>query len=250
MVYLDCHDATSALTSLATAFHLHDDDLARALLECNLETDWTGEREERSIRSFLSEIDVDLDSVRFDGAYYFHGTRSLEPEAFIREGILPLGAVIDRIWSSLYDLVRDQVNESDWQKFRAELERDGGGHSGRLYRIKVSNAFHHGPYAMLVRDNHFNPSTIGGHDYLATPEIVEDIGRAFNENLQERFENKAKKCIVKFRSSRVQGGALTAALWYAYSAVRGDPAGWACLHSIDCKGAILPGAVVGVEQVR
>ncbi|MCM3920140.1 hypothetical protein ND748_00315 [Frankia sp. AiPs1] len=251
MLYLDCHTPASALRSLTAAFHVREDVLVRAIRERSMEGDFTGEHEEQAVKAFLSEVNVEFDSTRFGGAYYFHGTRSFDPDSFLREGILPLGQVIERIWSSLYELIGDRITERDWQRFRADLEGSGSGHSGFLYRHKVSNASLHGPYALLVRGNHFNPGAIGCHDYLATPEIVQDIGRSFGHNLQEAFEAASKKCIVKFRSPDVGKAAVIAAFWYVYSAIRSDhdPAGWASLYGVDCKGSVAPNDVVGVEQL-
>lgn len=42
----------------------------------------------------------------FEGTYYFYGTGA-GAATFQREGILPLGQVIDRKWTSLHPLVAD-----------------------------------------------------------------------------------------------------------------------------------------------
>ncbi|WP_322769053.1 hypothetical protein [Frankia sp. Cr1] len=235
--------------SLAAAFRIHADSLVRAVSERDIETGLSGEREEEVVTTFLSSIGVDIESVRFDGSYYFHGTRTVDPESFFRDGILPLGQMVDRLWSTLYDLVRNEVTEPEWRNFRAELERGAGGDGGWLYRFKTTDAFHHGPYAMLVRETHLHPGAVGNHDYLAVPEIVQDIASAFGGNLRETFSAASKRCIVKFRSQEVGKPALIAASWYLYSAIRGDPAGRAGVWIIDCKGAVPPRDVVAVEAL-
>jgi hypothetical protein len=62
----------------------------------------------------LRPFDVQLRDMWFTGAYYFHGTRVTRPDSFLRDGILPLVAILDRIWNELYELCSDQVTPEQW----------------------------------------------------------------------------------------------------------------------------------------
>ncbi|MFI5960350.1 hypothetical protein [Cryptosporangium sp. NPDC051539] len=145
---------------------------------------------------------MEVGEVTFDGAYYFHGTRVMRSHAFLEEGILPLGAVLDRLWKDLYGLCSGAVTPSRWSALREESEGDApspmrGKHGAYLYRMKFVDGFHFGPYASLVRAHAMNPID-GEHDYVKSPEIVEDIARCLELDLQELFEARVRSCVVKF----------------------------------------------------
>ncbi|MEY9894294.1 hypothetical protein ABIA31_007980 [Catenulispora sp. MAP5-51] len=246
MVYLDCQDVDSTVRSLATASELP----AHLLVEKmpSFEVDWV-ELAPADVdplvvapRDYFQLLGVDIGDLRFEGTYYFHGTRVIDPDSFRRDGILPLGRMIDRLWETLYELIRDDVTEEQWRRCRADLEAGGGDHDGWLYRTKVDNPVHHGPYAMLVRDHLLNPRATHSHDYLATPEIVEDIARACGFGLQARFDAAATSCTVKFRINDTRDVDVEAAFWYAYTMTRGEGIGMASLAGIDLGGCPVPAA--------
>lgn len=88
-------------------------------------------------------------------AVWFHMTRCYAETDFA-EGLLPLGAVLERIWRDLYSLVAEEVSAAEWRQFRDGLQTDGS-HSARLYRMKVAGLHLWGPYGMLIRDLAFYP---------------------------------------------------------------------------------------------
>ena len=150
---------------------------------------------------------ADIQKVAFDAAYYFHGTRTIDPRLFLADGIKPLGLVIDHLWDALHLLCADDIPADRWQAIRRELEHDrprsrSDDHSAWLYRLKQPDPAHHGPYASLIREHAVNP--IGGqHDYLATPEIIQDITGHVGGDLQAKFEAAATSCVAKFRHPEV-----------------------------------------------
>lgn len=250
MVYLDCQDVDSAMRSLETASRLPSDLLAETMRSFDVNWDLAETDPLKTApHEFFQLLGVNIDDLRFgfEGTYYFHGTRVIDPDSFRRDGILPLGQMIDRLWESLYMLINDEVTEADWRRCRDDLETTGGGHSGWLYRVKVPNSIHHGPYAMLVRDHLLHPKATASHDYLATPEIVEDIAQACGFGLQERFEAAATRCTIKFRTAETRDVDVEAAFWYVYTSLRGDGIGNSSLSCIDVGRAVLAEDILAID---
>jgi hypothetical protein len=62
-------------------------------------------------KTTLASIGISLDAVRFDSVYAFHAARTLDPAGFLRDGILPLGAMVDRLWADLYRIPGGQLRQ-------------------------------------------------------------------------------------------------------------------------------------------
>ena len=256
MVFLDCEDVDAALQSLAAATGV-DGATLRAVL-CAREPgriDWAEGEDPRVAvpRTLLAEVGVDIGDVCFDGAYYFHGTRVLRPHAFLQDGILPLGVMLDPLWADLYSLCDGEVTVARWRALRRELEGETrtplhAEHGAWLYRMKFATQFHHGPYASLVRAHALNPIQ-GQHDYLKSPEIVEDIARCLGLGLQARFEAQARSCIVKFRHREVNQYAVEAALLFALDWIHGQPLGFSSVYGVDCQGVVPAADVMYVDEI-
>lgn len=258
MPYLDCHDLDSTLASFAGAIGITPAELERALREHDearfeeaAEDPW-----QLMPREALERFGVDVETVarRFSGAYYFHGTRAIDPEAFRRRGILPLDQMVDELWATLRDLADDEISDEDWASFRSSVEAGAGGNDGYLYRLKTSGRIHFGPFGLVVRETFFEPRSTGSHDYLGCPEIVQDIARCFafahDVDLEQRFCEATKPCIVKFRSTQLRPGAINAALWYAYTKLRDGEIRGNSNYSFDGDGTpVPPEDVVDVEVV-
>lgn len=258
MPCLDCHDLSSTLASLATAIHTTPAQLELALREHDevrfeeaTEDPW-----HLMPREVLERFGVDARTVadRFNDAYYFHGTRTVEPEAFLRRGILPLDQIVDELWATLRALVGGEISDEEWAAFRSSVESDAGGHSGSLYRLKTRGRIHFGPFGLVVRETFLGPGSTGSHDYLGCPEIVQDIAVCFTSahagNLERRFCAATKPCIVQFRSNKLRSGAITAALWYAYTRLRDGEITSSSNYSFDGDGEPVPAVdVVAVEIV-
>lgn len=266
MVALDCETPDSAIGSIAKAAGVKAGALRQVLAASEpdkLYADWDDESLDRLPfepedpssaipRRWLAELGVDLDLVQFDRTCFFHGSRVRNPSSFVRQGIRPLGDMVDQIWSELYDLVADEIDPSRWATLRRQLDGRSphtGGHSAHLYRSKVGDRIHHGPFAQLVREHSLNPPW-GMHDYLDIPEIVEDIARCVGMDLEMRFRRSTTPCIVKFARPRAGVGDLASALFYAYSELHKVDVGLNGVGGIACDGPVLPSEVLYVQPVE
>ncbi|MDE1854483.1 MAG: hypothetical protein KGI38_12150 [Thaumarchaeota archaeon] len=205
-------------------------------------------------KTVLSALDVDIGSVSFAGTCWFHGTRTLEPDRFTRHGILALPDIIDWLWDSILGLVSDEIDPTTWEAFRRQIESGGGGHYANLYRLKLAQPVDQGPLGELVRDVFLNPGASGSHDYLGTPEIVEDIAIEAKKSLKidigPRFTRAAKPCLVEFQTQSYDLGALNAALVYGMASLAGEPIGRGACCAYSGKGKAIPACdVLSVEVV-
>lgn len=96
----------------------------------------------------------------------------------------------------------DRLRSTDFATLRAEIERGGGGDGGRLYRLKTPALMHHGPFGEYVREHLLRSHELSSHDYLRTPELLEDIAHAardvFGADLLGAYTAATKPCIVAF----------------------------------------------------
>jgi hypothetical protein len=176
----------------------------------------------------------------FDKVCWFHLTRTAVTNTF-EHGILSLGQQIDSIWNFLHTLLDDGFPREEWNDFR---RHSGDSHSAYLYRMKVGNPLHWGPYAILVRDVAFKAKEVGNHDYLRAPEVVEDICMCFSEkygfDLLDVFLKGTKPCIVKFVDNHPRSDCLLAALYYLYSAYHEQELSRYCNTCFDGEGVLIP----------
>jgi hypothetical protein len=258
VIGLDCQDVGTALASLAAALAVDVDELRASLLAYDESrfADFSEDPYVRLPRELLEGLGRDAETVSFDRAFYFHGTRATDPDSFYRDGILPLDAVIERLWAELFELVRDERSMEEWDAFRGGVERDAGGHDGFLYRLKTGDRrLHFGPYGVLVRETLLDPSATNSYDYLGCPEIIQDIARcyesAYEVDLEARFCAVSRPVIVKFRSTDVWAGALPTATWFVFAKLRHDELTLHARGGFDGEGrAVPPGDVVEVETLE
>jgi len=264
--YLDCHDLETTLTSIVDATGVNHDRLAGALRdydESRFEHP-SGDPWKRMPQEVLEQFGVAVDDIRFEGAYYFHGTRVLDPERFRRDGILPLDRMVEQVWPMLYELVGSERTVEQWAAFRALVE--GGDcnpygstceHFSHLYRLKTETYRRHmiGPYALLVREVFIDPQATWSHDYLSCPEIVQDIATCYEAvygvDLERRFRETSTPCIVKFRHKQLEPRAIMVPFWYAFFRLRDDNLTDAVGWSFDGEGVGVPSdAITDVEVVN
>lgn len=255
MGYLDCEDLETTLSSLSAAIRVGNDKLVQALCEYDESRFEIGPEDPLVLmpRELVETLGTSLSKVGFEGSYYFHGTRLLDPNLFGTHGILPNNQVIEQIWRMLYELVRGERTEKAWIEFRTLLETRGGGHFGSLYRYKTRDSLH-GPDALLVRESFFVPEALGSHDYLGCPETIQDIAICYQDryciDLEQRFKSASKACIIKFRSAQVPLGAIGSALWYAFSRLRDGNLTWRSTYCFDGEGTGIPPIdIVNIEVV-
>jgi hypothetical protein len=113
------------------------------------------------------------------------------------EGILPLHLALDKIWTAMTAIV-NPIKKANLDKLRAF------GVPNDLYILKTANpTCFAGPNSMLVKESAFHSEAMANHDYLAMPEIVEDIcngyKKQFGESIHEEIATGLRKCIVKFK---------------------------------------------------
>jgi hypothetical protein len=246
VVYLDCQNVDAALASFAAACQRPVAAVTEAILAYR--ADW-GEFEPHLVAAGPSEVfrllEVTDADVAFEGAYYFHGTRVFDPATFRQEGIQPLGKVIDRLWTSLHTLVADTVTDMQWRRLRAAIEA-GAGDGDYQYCLKTEHPSLHGPYALLAREHHLPRE--GHHDYLAIPEIVEDIARSCGLDLAQRFQDATTPCVVKFRTACADTDILHASFWYIHGILHDGKPGWLAQCDYDGRGQVVPPEdVIGIE---
>jgi hypothetical protein len=108
---------------------------------------------------------------------------------------------------------------------------------GFQYTLKTTDPIHHGPFAFLVRDAITRRASFT-HDYLATPEIVEDYSA--DASIVKSFQAITKPCIVKFTSTNPRADVTEVALRYCYSALWGMAMGFQNNTHFDGEGQAIP----------
>lgn len=208
---LDCHTPESALASVSAIIGITPERLSERLAEINYQI-WPDDPPTLLWREVVN------DDREFEGACWFHLSRVLYPNDFQHRGILPLNDMLDEIWSMLVELAGDSISDTGKREIRSCLTDCG--HSAWLYSLKVNDRMHWGPYAMLVRDAAFHADDMMNHDYLGSPEIIEDIcdciNRRFGVDLLTRFREASHRCIVKFIAAPQQH-LLPTALMYVWA---------------------------------
>jgi hypothetical protein len=108
-------------------------------------------------------------------------------------------------------------------------QRDSAYH----YRMKAPNPLHWGPYAILMRECAVRSKEMGCHDYLRTPEIVEDICRAYvlesGVDLAPAYHAATTPCVVKFSDPERKEYYLTTAIVHLFHRFHG------CELTMDCN---------------
>lgn len=177
----------------------------------------------------------------------------MHPDRFARDGLLPLPEVLNSLWDSLSGL----APRHDWDGLRMEIENGGGGPWARDYRHKLAHPkINHGPFGELVRAVILDPKSAGTTDYLAVPEMVQNILREATArfgicDLERRFMQRAAAAVVKFRTSSCSPWVADAALRFGRAALRHEPIR-GDLASCQYNGhgvAVSPSDVLGAERV-
>jgi hypothetical protein len=251
--FLDCHDPVTALETLSEAIDVDPGAILDALSAWDDATLKPDQDPALAMpRDVLASVGVDISSVQLDGVHCFHGSRVLDPDDFRRHGILPLDKVLERLWSQLYELVRDERSPDQWAAFRASVEAGAGDHDGWLYRYKVHED--PGPHAELVRELFIDrPQSFS--DFVGSPETVRDIAACYDgADLLSRFRAASVPCIVKFRTTRIWRDpphAVGCACWYLYARLHDEeiPTILVAPGYVGDRGSIPPEDVLDVEVI-
>lgn len=196
---LDCESFDVALTSLSNIFQTPRERLQELLsakgIGIHYEMHW---RELPDFKDYLYAVaEGHLGCpLPLDAVCWFHTTRVL-PGTTFSEGILPLDAALPALKERLIEAV-------DAPSLKAQLRHAlyVGGVGDHHYANKTQNSMHWGPYAILVRDVASCAADLSQHDYLAMPEIIEDICNGFEAPVREElltvFSAKLRPAVVKF----------------------------------------------------
>jgi hypothetical protein len=203
--------------------------------------------EEHEKSNFSGDADDYLKSL-FDAAFglpahlekvcWFHLTR-VPKEAKFCEGILPLHLVLDKIWSTIISIPKDPQIKRNLEKLRQE------GVGDFQYALKTNDMLHSGPYAMLIRESAFHAKSIGNHDYLGSPEIIEDICNGyksrFGKIIYDEITGALKKCIVKFESSKnIHDYLIASTLLYCWYKIRDEELDHLLAYGYNAEGETIP----------
>lgn len=174
-----------------------------------------------------------------DVTYWFHATR-VPPGTDFAEGIQPLGERLPAIKAFLATLAGQLDLPPASQETATSFWGQQGGFQSSL---KAPCPLHWGPFAFLVRDAILQRAS-STHDYLATPEIVEDLAGIMAGDsaprLIDEFRKATKPCIVKFRCAEPRADVVEVALFYSYSTLWGQEQSIETNTCFDSEGRSIP----------
>ena len=217
MNVIDCESRLSALKSIANLYAVSPSELDDFLGTFDLDAHYTsansGRYSDQELR-VVFESTFSRESNPIDRVYWFHLTRARQVVDF-ENGIYPLTSSLERVWQTILDVFLGTDHEVRLRQMREN------GVPNRQYELKVGVPLHSGPYAMLVRDVAICPSKIGNHDYLALPEIMDNICTgyqdAYGESIHDVLKNALVPIVVKFWSAKKIGlNCIESALYYLY----------------------------------
>lgn len=181
---------------------------------------------------------------------WFHGTRVPAGTTFA-EGIRPLGAWLPRLRASVVATLEDDAAK---REVELAFERNGG--FDMHFGNKVTGSLHWGPFAILVREVADVAESVGQHDYLGMPEIIEDLCEdvrlARGLDLLPVFDAKWNPAMVKFVAPAGDSApyALATALCYLHEcALNGRPGHGAVWCFDGANNPIPPDRILAVEWV-
>lgn len=175
----------------------------------------------------------------WNSVYWFHLTK-VPADVDFTEGILPLRLSLPKLWKTLISLQYDPRKRAILEKLRDTRVPNF------QYNLKVGRSFADGPYAMLVKESAFQSNAIGNHDYLRTPEIVEDICNGYEQETGERMLDEVlealKPCIVKFEDYDAddQPHLMKVLIHYCWSKCRSEELCFFSNTCFDAKGRTIP----------
>lgn len=241
---LRCVDLHTALQSLASVFDAPADQVRRALVPA-VALALTDHRD--PIGALATTLSRELGGVAHppDKVHYFHGSRAANPATFASDGLHPLLASLDIVWSELAGLA-PEIPAIDLSRLREDLT--AGSIGPHTYSLRVNGKIDHGPCGGLVLDSLLHPDDYNAVDYLNGPEITSDICHAVRErfgvDIGTRYREATTPCIVEFAMSATNvDQALASAAWYVEAAMRGrhtTNSNW----GYDGRGKPVPAAAI------
>jgi hypothetical protein len=252
MTHLDCESPVTAIGSLAFIYDIKPEQLVDFFRRFDIDEhyeankpDLAGHDETRR----LLENRFGPPKKHITRTYWYHLTRT-ERGASFDDGLLPLNAVLPRVWQMLLRVV------SGSHHAERLLNMYEQGVENFHYNLKAPDPLHWGPYTMLVKGIGACATSVGNHDYLQIPEIVEDIcsgyATRFGESIQSMVERALVPTVVKFWSEDQEHlYGLTSAIYYAYLSNRGLALSGLANTCFDGNGRTVPkDRIVYVEQTN
>lgn len=237
---IDCENQETTGNSLSVLFDCSVPELTHQLISVDVEKAYEEEEPNCSPDEFLFRRIVSVFGIpkQPEEVRWFHLTRTFRGNSFA-EGILPLGMALDTIWHHIFQSFEGTPHFSRLKSLKNDGVKD------YLYRLKAPDPFHWGPFAMLVRESAFHAKRIGNHDYLALPEIIEDICNAyldrFGLSIYDEIAAALVPCIVKFRAEPdgpFRG--IPPAIYYYYKSIRKEPFSGNANTCFDAGGKVIP----------
>jgi|WetSurMetagenome_2_1015567.scaffolds.fasta_scaffold83104_2 hypothetical protein len=202
---LDCSSYDSVLRSLSNIFQVAISDF-ESLLK-SIGSIPRSEEPKSYINQFvLSKISTPLFPI---SCKWFHATRVIEPNCFLREGIFHKKMIYPKMYTLLLELSNGMANY---------------GENPFIGSINGKNSINdEGPFAFLCK----TVATSGysfNHAYYECPEIVEDISGSLLGNncskLIDKFKSLSHPCLVTFKA-KCESYTLESAIYYAYLLITG-----------------------------
>ncbi|MNW47837.1 hypothetical protein D3C74_251810 [compost metagenome] len=250
---INCNSFESSLETISEYYNVSSEEILKTLRDFDMDEYYKKNNYEQTGDRLLYKIFNEKFSDRREitEIHWFHLTRMPLNEKF-KGALKPLGGQIEQIWEFLYLLAKDFISETNWNDFKNKISNIG--HSGFLYKLKASNSMHWGPYAMLIKEVAFRASEIRNHDYLKSPEIIEDICHAFESrykvDLLKIYSQSTVPCIVHFRSNDTDYHVIEPILFYLYKVIHNEKFSVYSNTCFDGKGREVPASdVLKIELV-
>ncbi len=242
-ILLDCESYESTLNSISLIFDIDQQKLVKKIKNIDIDSfyeenpDYYEDGKTALLKLFSLKPTIDKFSIA-----WFHFTRVLKP--FKKEkGLLPLHLALDTIWEELFEIAKDFIDKKSWNIFRQNI-REIDGCFSELYYSKTFDRFDSGPYAMLNPNIAPIASSIGYHDYLRVPEIIEDICECFKIkygiDIKKIYIKESKPCIIKFMVNKPREDCLKCALYYIYTVIHNKKFSALINTCFDSEGTIIP----------
>jgi len=249
---LDCETGKSTITSLSNGFSCSEEKLIITLQSIDIEDIYEKQWMQIDVPSEQYLYNYILENIgphdELSNVYWFHLTRTTKDNMF-HDGILPLGESLSIIWDTILGVTENNIIHANL------LTMKNNGVQDDLYNLKVPDSFHWGPYAILVQDVAYYANQLGQHDYLAMPEIIEDIcngyEKQFGTSIYQLYEEHLIPKSIKFKSSKyLDVGCIEAAIYHAYTTVKNKPVSGGSISCFDAKGKNIPATdIVSVIEI-
>lgn len=221
MMVLDCESRESTLESISKCYKIPIDEIDVFLTTTNIDNYYNGNKPHLSPEKvIIHSFEKHFSQIRYfpSKIYWFHSTRTYKGNRFNR-GILPLSESLDIIWDIIMTVFRGTNHYNKLVKLRTMEDFDF------QYSLKTNNNLFGGPYGILVKDEAFRFEELGSHDYLKSPEIMEDICTGFlnkfKQDIQPQLIESLSPCIVKFwTKAHCEKSVVESAIYYLYLTAR------------------------------